>query len=261
MSPGPGKAAGATILVVDDSPDALELMKRHLGPPWPGNARELENLVQRLMAMAEGSILDAPDLPAGTRSECIAEERGLNRTQVQVEAEYIRHVLEAVEGNKSRAAKILGIDRKTLRENSGAIRGATQSNLNFSAIVSPIEQCLPLLRPAAPIARFAMLPDLSNVPLHRLPSLDLTFIIRASSAHVVSAIPLKPTARVFRIDPPLFAPDRQGQRSVDSKVIHFGIMALGAQFGARKPAFRKLIAAIGHVSAAENTHFQHLRRC
>jgi DNA-binding NtrC family response regulator len=84
--------------------------------PWPGNVRELENLVQRLMAMTEGDIIDAPDLPAGIRSECFAEERGLDRTLEQVEAEYVRHVLEKVKGNKSRAAKILGIDRKTLRE-------------------------------------------------------------------------------------------------------------------------------------------------
>ena len=84
--------------------------------PWPGNVRELENLVQRLMAMTEGDIIDAPDLPAGMRSGCFAEERGLDRTLEQVEAEYVRHVLEKVKGNKSRAAKILGIDRKTLRE-------------------------------------------------------------------------------------------------------------------------------------------------
>jgi two-component system, NtrC family, response regulator HydG len=92
---------------------ALEILGRYL---WPGNVRELENLVQRLMAMAEGEIIDAPDLPAGMRSECFAEERGLDRTLEQVEAEYVRHVLEGVKGNKSRAAKILGIDRKTLRE-------------------------------------------------------------------------------------------------------------------------------------------------
>jgi DNA-binding NtrC family response regulator len=92
---------------------ALESLSRY---PWPGNVRELENLVQRLMAMAEGDIIDAPDLPAGMRSECFAEERGLDRSLEQVEAEYVRHVLEGVKGNKSRAAKILGIDRKTLRE-------------------------------------------------------------------------------------------------------------------------------------------------
>jgi DNA-binding protein Fis len=50
------------------------------------------------------------------RSECWVDERGLERTLEQVEAEHMRHVLERVEGNKSRAAKILGIDRKTLRE-------------------------------------------------------------------------------------------------------------------------------------------------
>jgi DNA-binding NtrC family response regulator len=83
---------------------------------WPGNVRELENLVQRLMAMTEGDIIDAPDLPAGMRAGCFAEERGLDRTLEQVETEYVRHVLEKVKGNKSRAAKILGIDRKTLRE-------------------------------------------------------------------------------------------------------------------------------------------------
>jgi DNA-binding NtrC family response regulator len=92
---------------------ALESLSRYA---WPGNVRELENLVQRLMAMAESDIIDAPDLPAGMRSECFAEERGLDRTLEQVEAEYIRHVLERVEGNKSQAAKVLGIDRKTLRE-------------------------------------------------------------------------------------------------------------------------------------------------
>jgi two-component system response regulator HydG len=84
--------------------------------PWPGNVRELENLIQRLMAMADDDIIDVPDLPAGMRAECFWEESGLNRTLEQVEAEYIRHVLERLNGNKSQAAKTLGIDRKTLRE-------------------------------------------------------------------------------------------------------------------------------------------------
>jgi DNA-binding protein Fis len=43
-------------------------------------------------------------------------ETGFHRTLAEVEAEYIRNVLESVSGNKSRAAEILGIDRKTLRE-------------------------------------------------------------------------------------------------------------------------------------------------
>jgi DNA-binding NtrC family response regulator len=84
--------------------------------PWPGNVRELENLVQRLMAMADGEVIDAPDLPAGMRAECFPQEIGLNRTLDQVEAEHIRQVLDRLGGNKSQAAKVLGIDRKTLRE-------------------------------------------------------------------------------------------------------------------------------------------------
>jgi DNA-binding NtrC family response regulator len=92
---------------------ALESLNRY---PWPGNVRELENLVQRLMAMADSDIIDAPDLPAGMRAECVPLESGLNRTLEQMEAEYIRQVLDRLGGNKSQAAKVLGIDRKTLRE-------------------------------------------------------------------------------------------------------------------------------------------------
>jgi DNA-binding protein Fis len=43
-------------------------------------------------------------------------DTGLNRPLEEVETEYIRNVLESVDGNKTRAAQILGIDRKTLRE-------------------------------------------------------------------------------------------------------------------------------------------------
>jgi DNA-binding protein Fis len=50
------------------------------------------------------------------RAECIPRGSGLNRTLEQVEAEHIRLVLDRLRGNNSRAAKILGIDRKTLRE-------------------------------------------------------------------------------------------------------------------------------------------------
>jgi two-component system response regulator HydG len=98
---------------------ALEAMSRYA---WPGNVRELENLVQRLMAMADSDIIDAPDLPPGMRSECLPDGRGLERTLAQVEADHIRHVLDQVGGNKSRAAERLGIDRKTLREKLKRIR-------------------------------------------------------------------------------------------------------------------------------------------
>jgi DNA-binding protein Fis len=50
------------------------------------------------------------------RSDCIGNEAGLKRTLEQVETEYIRNVLDSVSGNKTKAAAILDIDRKTLRE-------------------------------------------------------------------------------------------------------------------------------------------------
>jgi two-component system response regulator HydG len=82
---------------------------------WPGNVRELENIIQRLVIMTDGDVIDVPDLPSLMRFT-VARESGLNRTLAEVEAEYIRNVLASVDGNKTRAAEILGIDRKTLRE-------------------------------------------------------------------------------------------------------------------------------------------------
>jgi DNA-binding NtrC family response regulator len=91
---------------------ALEVLKNY---PWPGNARELENIIQRLAVMTDGDIIDVPDLPPLMRFSALREV-GLKRTLAEVEAEYIQNVLASVGGNKSRAAEILGIDRKTLRK-------------------------------------------------------------------------------------------------------------------------------------------------
>jgi len=82
---------------------------------WPGNVRELENFIQRIVVMSERESVDVTDLPAHMRFSA-ARESGLNRTLAEVEAGHIRNVLTSVEGNKSRAADILGIDRKTLRD-------------------------------------------------------------------------------------------------------------------------------------------------
>jgi len=82
---------------------------------WPGNVRELENVIQRLILMADDNLIDAPDLPSLMRFSALREP-GFTRTLAEVEAEYIRNVLSSVEGNKAKAARILGIDRKTLRE-------------------------------------------------------------------------------------------------------------------------------------------------
>jgi len=94
------------------SENALQVLNSYY---WPGNARELENIIQRLVIMSEGDIIDVPDLPSLMRFSALRGV-GPNRTLAAVEAEYILSVLASVNNNKTRAAEILGIDRKTLRE-------------------------------------------------------------------------------------------------------------------------------------------------
>jgi DNA-binding NtrC family response regulator len=83
--------------------------------PWPGNLAELGNCMLGLAVSAAGAVIDAADLPDTVRawSGAVAS---VNRTLAEVEAEHIRAVLASVGGHKSRAADILGINRKTLRE-------------------------------------------------------------------------------------------------------------------------------------------------
>lgn len=94
------------------SDKALRVLKNY---SWPGNVRELENIIQRLVVMTDGDLNDVPDLPSNMRFSALRNV-GLDRTLAQVEGEYIKNVLESVNGNKSQAAEILGIDRKTLRQ-------------------------------------------------------------------------------------------------------------------------------------------------
>lgn len=81
---------------------------------WPGNVRELENVVQRLVLMTESDVITAPELPELMRFS-VSQSGNARRSLAQVEAEHIQTVLASVAGNKTRAAAILGIDRKTLQ--------------------------------------------------------------------------------------------------------------------------------------------------
>jgi len=94
------------------SDKALQSLRNY---DWPGNVRELENVIQRLVVMTDGDLIDVPDLPGLMRFSAL-RKTGFTRTLAEVEAEYISNVLESVDGNKTRAADILGIDRKTLRQ-------------------------------------------------------------------------------------------------------------------------------------------------
>ena len=91
--------------------DAALKSMRHYS--WPGNVRELENLVYRLVIISEGKLIDISDLPDHMKFS-ISSSSNSQRSLRQMESEHIRNVLCMVQGNKSQAAKILDIDRKTL---------------------------------------------------------------------------------------------------------------------------------------------------
>lgn len=82
---------------------------------WPGNVRELQNIIQRMVVMCEGNLIDVPDLPEIMRYS-ITNCRNIEMSLEEVEREHIINVLKYTKNNKSKAAEILKIDRKTLRE-------------------------------------------------------------------------------------------------------------------------------------------------
>ena len=82
---------------------------------WPGNVRELENLIQRLVIMCRATCIDIPDLPENMRFS-ISGSGHEPRTLEEVEKKHILAMLQLAGNNKTKAAAILGIDRKTLRE-------------------------------------------------------------------------------------------------------------------------------------------------
>jgi two-component system response regulator AtoC len=123
----PGEPLGLT-------PDTERALSTY---PWPGNVRELANCIERAVVLARGRSVTVEDLPEKVRdyrpqsvrapsaepSELVALE--------EIERRYILHVLEAVHGNKSRAAQVLGLDRKTLYrrlERYGAVAASEHSN-------------------------------------------------------------------------------------------------------------------------------------
>ena len=105
------------------SDNALKALQSYY---WSGNVRELENIIQRLVLMSEDDTIDAPDLPSLMRYSALRGV-GPHRTLSEVEAEHILSVLATVDNNKTKAAEILGIDRKTLREKMKKIKNPSYS--------------------------------------------------------------------------------------------------------------------------------------
>lgn len=93
------------------APEAMELLLRF---HWPGNIRELENVIQRAVIMCDTRI-EVNDLPDTLKYRIDFPDDQLLPLR-EIEKRYILRVLEATDNNKSRAAEILQIDRKTLRQ-------------------------------------------------------------------------------------------------------------------------------------------------
>jgi two-component system response regulator HydG len=93
---------------------------RLLAYPWPGNVRELGNAIERAVALTDYEQITVEDLPPKIqgfrRSHVIvdADDPADFVSLDEVERRYILRVLEAVGGNRTRAAQVLGVDRKTL---------------------------------------------------------------------------------------------------------------------------------------------------
>jgi len=83
---------------------------------WSGNVREMKNLVENLVVMSKGPIIQYSDLPDYIREEKKSDTIVLTagKTMEEYERELILATLHWTGGNKSRAASVLGIGRKTL---------------------------------------------------------------------------------------------------------------------------------------------------
>ncbi len=121
---GAGTRGGRTLRF---SPESLE---RLMSYQWPGNIRELRNLIERLLILHETDEVRADDLPAelGTPSRVVAEptEAALVTLQ-EMERRHVERVLKATAWNKAQAARVLDVDIKTLNKkirDFGLVRSA-----------------------------------------------------------------------------------------------------------------------------------------
>ncbi len=105
------EAQGKQVEAIAD--DVLDIL---LSYPFPGNVRELENIMERAVALAQGKTIEVRHLPPDLQrmAHKLQRPRREFKTLEENEQEHIAWVLEQVDGNKTRAAEILGIDRVSL---------------------------------------------------------------------------------------------------------------------------------------------------
>jgi DNA-binding NtrC family response regulator len=98
------------------TPEAMQILVNY---HWPGNVRELQNIIERACALAKGTVLKVEDIHLDVRPARAANETGNflpeGMTLEQWEDEMIRESLRRANGNKSQAARLLGLSRNALR--------------------------------------------------------------------------------------------------------------------------------------------------
>jgi two-component system response regulator HydG len=87
------------------------LLHRH---SWPGNVRELENVIGNACMMTESEIVRDSDLPEALRAEAASIDQDGFLTLEEMQFRHVVNVLRSVDGNKARAAEILGVSRATI---------------------------------------------------------------------------------------------------------------------------------------------------
>jgi two-component system response regulator AtoC len=110
------------------APETLARLRAHA---WPGNVRELENALARAVAMSSRGIVLPEDLPTVVSGEPEAEGTAIDRgwpTLDELENRYVDRVLAQCDGNKTDAATILGVDRRTLQRLLARRTGKTEAD-------------------------------------------------------------------------------------------------------------------------------------
>jgi DNA-binding NtrC family response regulator len=99
-------------------PSSITLTKATLGCfrayHWPGNVRELRNVLEQAVILGDGRKITPSDLPPHIRQKGQGKMVFMLKPLREVEKQYINRILEETEGNKAKAASILGISRETL---------------------------------------------------------------------------------------------------------------------------------------------------
>lgn len=112
--------------VRDVSDEALAVLAEY---EFPGNVRELANTVERAVIVSAGERIEVDDLPDAIRAAVrVLRQRIKPQTLGEVEAHYVDEILASVKGNKTEAARILGISRKSLHERLARRKEGTNDN-------------------------------------------------------------------------------------------------------------------------------------